>query len=64
MTKQEFWNSFEQLRQPLEQLISGKSDDYAAYNTLSTHMKEFNKFLVPELTMDKDDRFQLIISCD
>jgi hypothetical protein len=64
MTKQEFWNVFDVLRPELEQLISGKSKDYTAYNTLSDMLQLFNEHLVPEITMDKEDRYILVISCD
>ena len=64
MTKQEFWNAFDVLRPELEQLISGKSKDYTAYNTLSDMLQLFNGQLVPEITMDKEDRYILVISCD
>jgi hypothetical protein len=48
----------------LEQLISGESGDYAAYNALSDDLRAFNHYLVPELTMDTENRFILLISCD
>lgn len=64
MTKQEFWKSFEQRMPALEQLISEKSQDYAAYNSLSEDLHAYNEYLVPEITMDMENRFVLVISCD
>jgi hypothetical protein len=64
MTKEEFWESFEHHMPALEELISGKTGDYAAYNALSDDLRAFNHFLVPEITMETEDRFILLISCD
>ena len=64
MTKQEFWKSFEQHMPALEELISGKTGDYAAYNSLSDDLHAFNELLVPEITIDTENRFVLLISCD
>lgn len=64
MTKQEFWKSFEQQMPALEELISGKTGDYAAYNALCDDLHAFNELLVPEITMDSEYRFILLISCD
>lgn len=64
MTKQGVWNSFEQLIPELEQLISGQKKDYAAYNALSDSLRQFNEYLIPEITKDKEGHYILIISCD
>lgn len=64
MTKQEFWKSFEQQMPALAQLISGKTQDYAAYNAISDDLHAYNEYLVPEITMDTDNHFVLVISCD
>jgi hypothetical protein len=64
MTQQEFWTSFERHMPALEQLISAKTRDYSAYNAISADLHAFNEYLVPEITMDKENRFILIISCD
>ena len=64
MTKQEFWKSFERHIPALEQMISGKTRDYAAYNALSNDLNAYNKYLVPEITMDAENCFVLVISCD
>jgi hypothetical protein len=64
MTRQEFWGSFEQQMPALELLISGKSSDLAGYNALSENLQAFNKYLIPEITMDQDNHYILIISCD
>lgn len=64
MTKQEFWKSFEQHIPALEQMISGKTRDHAAYGALSDDLHAYNEYLVPEITMDTENRFVLVISCD
>ena len=62
MTKQEFWDSFEQHIPALEKLLDG-GHDYSAYNALSAKLREFNELLIPEITMKKGVHV-LIISCD
>jgi len=64
MTRQEFWNAFDQFRPGLERLISSKSQDFAAYHALSASLHEYNEFLIPEITLDTQDGYVLIISCD
>ena len=64
MTKQGFWDSFEQLIPELEQLISGQKKSYAPYNALSETLRQFNEYLIPEITKDKEGHYILIISCD
>jgi hypothetical protein len=64
MSKQEFWESFEQLMPALEQLISGDREDYVAYNALSDNLHNYSKFLIPEITLDADGHYVLIISCE
>jgi hypothetical protein len=48
----------------LEELITGRTGDYGAYNALSDDLRAFNELLVPEITMDTDNRYVLLISCD
>ena len=64
MTKQEFWLSFERHMPQLQKLISGETHDFDAYNDLSDGLRQFNEYLVPEITMDTDNQFVLVISCD
>ena len=64
MTNEEFWKSFERHMPALEELITGQTPDYAACNALSDDLQAFNRYLVPEITMDTDNRFVLLISCD
>ena len=64
MTKQEFWKSIEMQMPALEELITGRTGDYGAYNALSDDLRSFNELLVPEITIDTDNRYVLLISCD
>jgi hypothetical protein len=64
MENEEFWIWFGDHKQYLEDFISEKISDYKPYNELSEKLKEFNEFLIPELTMREDGKFVLIISCD
>ena len=41
-----------------------ENDDYYLYDKLSDLLKEYNDLLIPELTMNKNNEFVLIISCD
>ena len=63
MTKQEFWSFFEEYMPALEQLLSRQSHDYAAYNALSDKLHEYNEYLIPEITIDAENHYILIVSC-
>ena len=64
MSKEEFWDWFDINKIYLENLISGKSQDYCAYEDLSEKLRQYNELLVPEITINEENRFVLIISCD
>ena len=64
MSKEEFWHYFEENKGELEKVILGKTSDMAPYEALSDKLKSFNSFLLPELTIDPDNKFIIIISCD
>lgn len=64
MTKEEFWNWFENNKTALENLISGKNQDYEIYEALSERLKRYNESLIPEITINEENKFILIISCD
>jgi hypothetical protein len=64
MTKEEFWNWFDNNKASLEKFISAKNSDYKTYEDLSTNIKQYNEFLIPELTINDDNKFVLVISCD
>ena len=64
MTKDEFWNWFDNNKASLENLISEKTQDYEIYEALSEKLKQYNEFLIPEITINDENKFVLIISCD
>lgn len=64
MTRQEFWQYFEEHMSALEQFISSDDRDYTIYNAISDKLRQYNEYLVPEITMDEQDRFVLVLSCD
>lgn len=64
MSKDDFWIWFEQNKTALEEFMSQKRRDYAIYESLSEKLKLFNEFLIPEMTLDREGHFILIISCD
>lgn len=62
--KKEFWNWFLKNQSKLEKFISSDNRDYSIYNQLTKKLKNFNKLLFPEITIDSDDNFVLIITPD
>jgi len=64
MTKEDFWNWFDNNKTALENLISEKTQDYTVYETLSEKLAQYNEFLIPEITINEENKFVLIISCD
>jgi len=64
MTKQEFWLWFEEHLTDLEKLIISQSVDYSIYDALTEKLTQFDKHLIPEITMDEQERYILILSCD
>lgn len=64
MTKESFWEWFDDNKNLIENFISSEHTDYSIYETLSDKLKQYSEFLIPELTMTKDNKFVLVISCD
>lgn len=64
MTREDFWTWFEINKTSLENFISGKVNGYEIYETLSDKLKQYNQYLIPELTINEQNIFILIISCD
>lgn len=64
MTRDDFWEWFGLNKSLLEDFISGKTEDYKIYNELSGKLKQYCEFLVPELTMNEENKYVLVISCD
>jgi len=53
MTKQEFWQFFEEHMSALEQFICSTSRDYTIYNAISDKLRQYDEHLVPEIAMDQ-----------
>ena len=64
MSKEEFWYWFETNIPALQEFILEEPRDYEIYEALSDNLKQFSEFLIPEITMDEQDHFILVISCD
>ena len=64
MTREDFWDWFDNNKVSLENFMSEKSRDYKIYEMLSGKLKEYCEFLIPELTINEENKFVLVISCD
>lgn len=65
MTREDdFWNWFASNKASLENFISSSDGDYDIYDALSEKLKQYNENLIPELTINEENEFVLIISCD
>ena len=64
MTKEEFWKWFDANKLSLENFIAGKIQDDDIYEDLSERLKQYSEYLIPELTINEDNKFVLVISCD
>lgn len=64
MTKEMFWEWFDSNRKGLEEFISSPYNDREVYEQLTEKIQQYSTHLMPELTIDKDRKFVLIISCD
>lgn len=64
MTKEDFWNWFDTNKYSLENFLSEKTRDYTIYEDLSEKLSRYSQYLIPELTINTDKRFVLVISCD
>jgi hypothetical protein len=64
MTKEDFWKWFDNNKASLEKFISSEERDYSIYEELSDKLNQYNEFLIPELTIDNENKFILVISCD
>jgi hypothetical protein len=64
MTKESFWEWFENNKNSIENFILSEHANYSIYDILSDKLKQYSEFLVPELTMTEDNNFVLVISCD
>lgn len=64
MTKENFWNWFDNNKTSLEKFILSEERDYKIYDLLTDNLKQYSEFLIPELTVTADNNFVLVISCD
>ena len=62
--KEIFWKWFLKNQTKLENFISSENRNYAIYNELTKQLKKFNDLLFPEITIDKENNFILIITPD
>lgn len=63
-TKKEFWDWFIKNKTNLEEFIKSDNKDYSIYNQLTNKLHKFNNLLYPELTIDENDNFVLIVTPD
>jgi len=62
--KDKFWNWFIENRLKIEKFIQNPDIGGEIYEELTVKMKEYNELLYPELMIDKDDTYILIITPD
>ena len=62
--KEIFWKWFLRNQTDLEDFISSENRNYTVYNELTKQLKKFNDLLFPEITIDKENNFILIITPD
>ena len=63
-TKKEFWDWFVKNKTKLEEFIKSDNRDFLIYNQLTNKLQGFNKLIFPEITIDENDNFVLIITPD
>jgi len=63
-TIKEFWEWFVKNKTKLEEFINSEETDYSIYNQLTNKLKKFNTLLFPEITIDENNNFVLIITPD
>jgi hypothetical protein len=64
ITEKQFWDWFMENKEGLEIFITSDSKDYTLYNLFSDKLNKYQQNLLPELTINKDEKFVLILSCD
>ena len=60
----DFWIWFANYREALEKFLLSDFSDYTPYHILNEKMEEVNDLIIPELTIDEEEKFVLILSCD
>ena len=60
----DFWIWFNNQKKELENFLQSDFKDMSPYEILTEKATEFNEYIVPEITINKDNQFVLIISCD
>ncbi|SDY09023.1 hypothetical protein SAMN05444411_1223 [Lutibacter oricola] len=59
-----FWNWFSENKEKLENFITSDFSDYSIYNRLTKELQKYNPLLFPEITINENDKFVLIITPD
>ena len=59
-----FWNWFVKNKSKIEKFIENPNNGYETCNQLIGKMKEYNELLFPEITIDENNKYVLIITPD
>ncbi len=62
--KQNFWKWFTDHQEELETFIQAEDRDYRIYDSLTAELKKFNDLLFPEITINPEGKYVLIITPD
>ena len=63
ITEKEIWDWFIENRPALENFINSNSKDYTLYNSLTEKLRLYSEDIFPEITINKEKQFVLVISC-
>jgi hypothetical protein len=64
MKAKRFWKWFLRNKSNLEDFIQSNQENYSIYNKLTRKIQKVDTLLFPEITIDSEKRFNLIITCD
>ncbi len=60
--KENFWKWFSDHQIALEEFIKDPNRDYAIYHEMTDELQKFSELLYPEITVNEDDKYVLIIT--
>lgn len=64
MTANTFWDWFQINSPKLERFLKSDLSDFSMFHILTDKIKSYSDLLIPEMTIDNDGNYVLIISCE